>query len=97
VRRQEAERRNTKSRNTRDLRRNVNRLEDKAGMAENEVKELERRLADPEVYADKDLMSELIDRHESARRRADRLLAEWEEATTALERAEARAGSTPEA
>ena len=90
-RRDEAERRNAKSRDTRDLRRRVNRLEDKAGKAETEVRELETKLADPEVYADKDLMNELIDRHETARRRADRLLAEWEEASTALERAEARA------
>ena len=47
------------------------------------------QLAAPEVYADKDLMNDLIDRHETAKRRADRLLREWEEASTALERAEA--------
>ena len=87
-RRDEAERRNAKSRDTHDLRRRVNRLEDKAGKAETEVRELETKLADPEIYADKDLMNDLIDRHETARRRADRLLAEWEEASTALERAE---------
>ena len=87
-RRVEAERRNERSRSTRDLRRKVNRLEERAGRAETEVKELERQLADPEVYADKDLMNDLIDRHETARRRADRLLVEWEEASTALERAE---------
>jgi ATP-binding cassette subfamily F protein 3 len=89
TRRQEAERRNARSRNTRDLRRNVNRLEERAARAETEVRELEQRLADPEVYADKDLMNELIERHETARRRADRLLGEWEEASLALEQAEA--------
>ena len=89
TRRQEAEKRNARSRNTRDLRRNVNRLEDRAARAETEVRELEQRLADPEVYADKDLMNELVDRHETAKRRADRLLAEWEQASTALEQAEA--------
>ncbi len=78
-----------KGRNARELRRKVSRLEDRAGKAEAEVGELERQLADPEIYADKELMNELIDRHETARRRADRLLAEWEEASTALERAEA--------
>ncbi len=89
-RRVEAEARNETSRKTRDLRKKVSRLENRAGKAEAEVGELERQLADPEIYADKALMNDLIDRHETARRRADRLLAEWEEASTALERAEAR-------
>ena len=75
--------------NTRDLRKKVNRLERKAGDADSLVKELEVRLAAPEVYADKDLMNDLIDQHETAKRRADRLLLEWEEASTALENAEA--------
>ena len=88
-RRAEAEKRNAKGRDTRELRKKASRLEDRAAKAEVEVRELERQLADPEVYADKDLMNDLIDRHEVAKRRADRLLAEWEEATTALERAEA--------
>ncbi|MEM9655981.1 MAG: ABC-F family ATP-binding cassette domain-containing protein [Actinomycetota bacterium] len=88
-RRREAEDRNRKSRDTRDLRKNVSRLERKAGQAETLVKELEVKLADPEVYADKDLMNDLIDQHETAKRRADRLLAEWEQASTALEAAEA--------
>ncbi len=89
-RREEAERRNAQNRDTRDLRKSVSRLEKKAGQADSTVKELEARLADPEVYADKDLMNDLIDRHETAKRRADRLLLEWEEATTALEQAERR-------
>ncbi len=87
-RRNEAEKRNTKSRNTRDLRKNVSRLERKAGDAEALVKDLEVRLADPEVYADKELMHDLVDQHETAKRRADRLMLEWEEASTALEQAE---------
>jgi hypothetical protein len=49
---------------------------------------LEAKLADPEIYADKELMNDLIDQHETAKRRADRLLVEWEEASTALEQAE---------
>ncbi len=89
-RREEAERRNAQNRDTRDLRKSVSRLEKKAGQADSTVKELEARLADPEVYADKDLMNDLIDRHETAKRRADRLLLEWGEATTALEQAERR-------
>ncbi len=89
-RRDEADKRAAKGRNTRDLRKNVSRLERKAGDADSLVKELELQLADPEVYADKALMSELIDKHETAKRRADRLMMEWEEASTALERAEDR-------
>jgi len=92
-RRDEAEQRQkasgAKGRDARELRRKVSRPEDRAGKAEAEVGDLERQLADPEIYADKELMNELIDQHETARRRADRLLAEWEEASTALERAEA--------
>jgi ATP-binding cassette subfamily F protein 3 len=89
-RREEADKRNAKARNTRDLRKNVSRLERKAGDADAKVKALEVQLADPEIYADKALMNDLIDQHETAKRRADRLLLEWEEATTALERAENR-------
>jgi ATP-binding cassette subfamily F protein 3 len=77
------------SRKLRDLRKNVNRLERKAGDADELVRELEKKLAAPEVYADKDLMNDLIDQHETAKRRADRYLAEWEEASTKLESQEA--------
>ena len=34
-------------------------------------------------------MNDLVDQHETAKRRADRLMMEWEEASTALERVEA--------
>jgi hypothetical protein len=64
-------------------------LERKAGDADELVRELEKKLAAPEVYADKDLMNDLIDQHETAKRRADRYLAEWEEASTKLETQEA--------
>ena len=74
------------SHQTRNLRKKVNRLEKQAGEADSAVRQLEQRLADPEVYADTELMNRLIDEHEVARRRADRLLREWEEASLALER-----------
>ncbi|MGB5756270.1 MAG: ABC transporter C-terminal domain-containing protein, partial [Acidimicrobiales bacterium] len=77
------------SRKARDLRKNVSRLEKRAADAETLVKDLERKLAEPEVYADRDLMNDLVDQHETAKRRADRLMMEWEEASTALERVEA--------
>lgn len=91
-RRAEAEARGAKGRATHDLRKAVNRLERKAADAEAAVTDLERRLADPEVYADKALMNDLIDQHETAKRRANRFLAEWEEASTALEAAETATG-----
>ncbi|MEM9134206.1 MAG: ABC-F family ATP-binding cassette domain-containing protein [Actinomycetota bacterium] len=86
-RRQEAEVRNRKSRDTRDLRKRVDRLERQAMKAEETASELAHRLADPEVYADNDLMHDLIDQHEEAQRRAARLLKEWEQASDELEKA----------
>ena len=84
-RREEAEQRNARSRATRDLRKRVDRLERQAARAEEEVSALEQRLADPEVYADKALMNDLIDNHDQAQRKAARLLAEWEQASEELE------------
>jgi ATP-binding cassette subfamily F protein 3 len=90
-RRAEAEVRKTSGRKTRDLRKNVDKLERQATKAEAELAELEGRLADPEVYADKDLMNDLIDRHETMKRRYDRVMLEWEQASEALELAQAKA------
>ena len=84
-RREQAEQRNTKSRNTRDIRKKVDRLERQALKADETVKALEQRLADPEVYADKALMSELIDDHDKARAEADKLMKAWETAALELE------------
>ncbi len=89
--RSEAEQRNSKSRDTRDLRKKVGKLERQATEAEKAVGELERRLADPDVYDDKDLMGKLIDQHEVAKKRAGRLIAAWEAASTELEAADSRA------
>lgn len=69
----------------RELRKRVARMEKKATVAEEEVSELERRLASPDVYDNKDLMYELIEQHEKAKTRANRLLAEWEENALQLE------------
>ncbi len=84
-RREEAEARNSKSRNSRDARKRVDRLERQANQAEEELKGLEQRLADPGVYADKALMNELIDAHDKAQARTTRLLDEWEQAVHELE------------
>ena len=84
-RRADAEVRNTKSRNSRDARKRVDKLERQAGQAEEELKALEQRLADPEVYADKALMNDLIEAHDKAQARTTRLLEEWEQAVHELE------------
>lgn len=86
-RRREAEVRNKKSRDTRDLRKRVDRLERQAMKAEEAASDLAHRLADPEVYADTELMHDLIDQHEDAQRKATRLLKEWELASDELEKA----------
>ncbi|MEL7156870.1 MAG: ABC-F family ATP-binding cassette domain-containing protein [Actinomycetota bacterium] len=88
-RRQEAEERNRKGRDTRDLRKRVDRLERQAMKAEEQANELAHRLADPEVYADSERMHDLIDEHEKAQSKASRLLKEWEQASEELERASA--------
>ncbi|MGF1598324.1 MAG: ABC-F family ATP-binding cassette domain-containing protein [Acidimicrobiales bacterium] len=85
-RRVEAEQRNAKSRANRDLRKRVERLERQSARAEEQVRLLEQRLADPDVYADKSLMHDLIGDHEQAQSKARRLLAEWEAAAGELER-----------
>ncbi|MDH5289096.1 MAG: ATP-binding cassette domain-containing protein [Acidimicrobiia bacterium] len=84
-RREEAEARNSKNRSTREARKRVDRLERQATQAEEELKALEQRLADPEVYADKALMNDLIDAHDKAQARTTRLLEEWEQAVHELE------------
>jgi hypothetical protein len=51
------------------------------------VAELQAKLADPEIYADKDRMNELITAHDAAKEQAAELMTEWETATEALEAA----------
>ena len=81
----QAQRRNAKSKATRDIRKKVDRLERQALKAEESVTEFEVRLADPEVYADKSLMNRLIDEHDKARAEATRLTDAWERAASELE------------
>ena len=85
TKRAEAETRNAKSRSTRDIRKKVARLERKAGAAEENLRALGARLADPDVYADKDLMHELIEQHAAAEAETAKLLAAWERAAEELE------------
>jgi ATP-binding cassette subfamily F protein 3 len=88
--RTEAERRQARSAATKDLRRKVERLERDLGRAENEVADLQRRLADPSLYEDSERVKLLVGAHDEAKERAASLMDQWLEAQGALDRAEAR-------
>jgi ATP-binding cassette, subfamily F, member 3 len=68
--RREAERRNRIHRATRDLRRELARVEAELGEAEGEVAEITRVLADPDLYGDEERVRELVRRHGEAKDRA---------------------------
>jgi ATP-binding cassette subfamily F protein 3 len=68
----------------RQLKRMVDKLELKVQTLERELSEVHSRLADAEVYADPELMHDLIDRHETIERRLHRTMAEWEAAAEKL-------------
>jgi ATP-binding cassette, subfamily F, member 3 len=85
-----AEQRQARSAATRDLRKKVERLERQVGRAEQAVAELQRRLADPAVYADTDAMQALVAEHDSAKDAAAEAMSRWEAAMVELDRVEAR-------
>ncbi len=91
TRRREAERRNARYQATRDLKREVGRIERALGKVEAEIAELNRTLADPDVYADGGRVKELVARHGAAKDEAAELLERWERPQTRLEAAESAA------
>ncbi|MCU0267661.1 MAG: ABC-F family ATP-binding cassette domain-containing protein [Acidimicrobiales bacterium] len=93
-RREEAERRNVRHRSTKDLRKALTKAERGWERAEAEVAELQRQLADPEIYADNEAVKALVARHDAAKDAAETAMAEWEALTTELEAAEARAAGS---
>ncbi len=88
-RRAEAEQRNRRYRRTRDLRDALDRVESEARRAETDLAQASERLSDPSVYADADLVRDLIERHNAARDRAEQLAGEWTRLSGELEAAEA--------
>jgi ATP-binding cassette subfamily F protein 3 len=88
-RRSEAEERNRRYRRTRDLRARLARTEAEARQADLELADLSERLADPSTYADPEAVRALIERHNAARDRSDRLAAEWTRLAAELEQLEA--------
>ena len=65
-------------------------MERDLGRAEHDVAELQRRLADPELYQDGERVKVLVSAHDDAKERAASLMDQWLEAQGALDRAEAR-------
>jgi hypothetical protein len=88
--RDEAEHRNRRHRETKDLRAAVRQAERRWERAEAEVAEVQRLMADNAVYDDPALVRELGARHDGAKEEATAAMAVWEEAATRLERIEAR-------
>ena len=91
TRRREAERRNARYQATRDLKREVGRIERALGKVEAEIAELNRTLADPDVYGDGERVKQLVARHGAAKDEAAELLERWERTQTRLEAAESAA------
>ncbi len=73
---------------TKELRKNVSRIEKALAAAEAEVADLNRQLADPAVFNDHEKAAELGKRFGEAKDRSTALMDEWAEASTALERAD---------
>ncbi len=84
----QAERRNARHAATKELRQRAERLERDLGKSEGKVSELQRQLADPEVYGDNDKVKDLVRRHEAAKDAAAKLMDAWMTASEELERIE---------
>ena len=88
-RRFDAERREARHRATRDLKKAVRDAERAWETAEQVVTELERQLADPEIYGEHGRIAELAARHGQARKEALAAMEAWEVASEKLAAAEA--------
>jgi len=88
-RRSEAELREARHRATKDLKKAVRDAERAWEKAEQVVTELERQLADPEIYGDHSRIADLAARHGQARKEALAAMEVWESATEKLAAAEA--------
>jgi ATP-binding cassette subfamily F protein 3 len=85
-----AERRQARAAATRELRKKAERLERDLGRVESTVADLQRQLAEPDLYQDHERVRQLVAAHDEAKDRAALLTEQWLEVHNALERAEAR-------
>jgi ATP-binding cassette subfamily F protein 3 len=84
--RNEADARNKKHRDTRELKKTVERVEKQWEAAEARVALLMRQLSEPDTYGDGDRVRELAADYEKAKDSAAKLMAEWERAALEFER-----------
>jgi ATP-binding cassette subfamily F protein 3 len=84
--RTEADARNKKHRDTRELKKTVERIEKQWEAAEARVVQLQRELSQPETYGDGDRVRALAAEYETAKDLAAALMTEWERAALELER-----------
>ena len=82
----EADARNKKHRDTRELKKAVERVEKQWEAAEARVLQLQRDLSQPETYGDSERVRELAAEYETAKDLAASLMSEWERAALELER-----------
>ena len=87
-RRREAETRNARHRRTRELREGLASAEAEAADAERELAAIVERLADPAIYADGNLVRDLVERHNDLRDRTEMLTRERSRLADALVRDE---------
>ncbi len=83
--RAEAEARNRAYRESRSAKERLGRVEAELAEAEACLEELNRALADPDIYRDKARFFEARDAHASAKRNAEELMAEWERLSRGLD------------
>ena len=88
--RQEADARNSQHRSTKELRKALLAAERKWEAAEATVADLQRRLADPDLYGDAGKVKAITAEHTVAKDAAERAMAAYERATSALDRAGGR-------
>ncbi|MCB0993811.1 MAG: ABC-F family ATP-binding cassette domain-containing protein [Acidimicrobiales bacterium] len=86
--RDEAEQRNSRHQKTRELRKELTKVERKWEKAEALVADLQARLGEPSTYDDAELAKKLVAEHDAAKDDAATLMSQWEELSTRIERYE---------
>lgn len=90
----EAELRQQKHKATKDILKSISDLEVQITNTEKEIKNLEEKLADPELYYDGDLAKQTTTRFAQAKRELDSLLQKWEDLNNKLNEIESRFNQT---
>jgi ATP-binding cassette subfamily F protein 3 len=74
----EAELRQQKHQATKNLSKEITRYEEKITSFENEIKQLEEKLADPNIYSDGELTKDITNKFNKTRSELDNILKKWE-------------------